>query len=69
MLSSNRPLNATRPCSSATHGGFEYLTQALEFVATGTVTPMVETYPLANAADAYERVASGAVRSRAVITY
>ncbi|MFE3961194.1 zinc-binding dehydrogenase, partial [Nocardia sp. NPDC059091] len=53
----------------ATHGGFEYLTQALEFVATGKVTPMVETYPLANAADAYEHVATGAVRFRAVITY
>ncbi|WP_245400679.1 alcohol dehydrogenase catalytic domain-containing protein [Nocardia albiluteola] len=53
----------------ATHGGFEYLTQALDFVATGKVTPMIETFPLARAADAYERVATGAVRFRAVITY
>jgi D-arabinose 1-dehydrogenase-like Zn-dependent alcohol dehydrogenase len=52
-----------------THGGFHLLHEALEFVASGAVTPMVETFPVDKAADAYERVASGKVRFRAVLTH
>lgn len=53
----------------STHGGFQRLTEALDLVASGKVTPMVESYPLAKVADAYERVVAGQVRFRAVLTY
>src|SRR5207302_7989996 len=36
--------------------GPEYLYEALDFVAQGKVKTMVETYPLAEAAKAYQRV-------------
>src|SRR5438132_6779918 len=48
--------------------GPEYLYEALDFVAKGKVKTMVETYPLAEAAKAYERVAEGRARFRAVLT-
>ena len=48
--------------------GPEYLYEALDFVAQGKVKTMVETYPLAEAAKAYERVAEGKARFRAVLT-
>ena len=48
--------------------GPEYLYEALDFVAQGKVKVMVETYPLAEAPKAYERVADGKARFRAVLT-
>jgi alcohol dehydrogenase len=48
--------------------GREYLYEALDYVAKGKVKVMTETFPLDDVADAYERVANGKVRFRAVIT-
>jgi alcohol dehydrogenase len=48
--------------------GPEYLYEALSFVAQGKVRTIVETYPLAEAQKAYERVAEGKARFRAVLT-
>ncbi len=48
--------------------GPEYLYEALDFVAQGKVKTMVETYPLAEAANAYDRVVRGKARFRAVLT-
>jgi alcohol dehydrogenase len=48
--------------------GPEYLYEALDFVAQGKVRTIVETYPLAEAAKAHERVAAGQARFRAVLT-
>ena len=48
--------------------GSEYLYEALDFVAQGKVKTMVETYRLAEAPKAYNRVAEGKARFRAVLT-
>jgi D-arabinose 1-dehydrogenase-like Zn-dependent alcohol dehydrogenase len=48
--------------------GPEYLYEALDYVAQGRVKSIIETYPLAEAAKAYERVAEGKTRFRAVLT-
>jgi D-arabinose 1-dehydrogenase-like Zn-dependent alcohol dehydrogenase len=48
--------------------GPEYLYEALDFVAQGKVKTVVETYPLAEAPKAYDRVAQGKARFRAVLT-
>jgi alcohol dehydrogenase len=48
--------------------GPEYLYEALDFVARGKVKTIVETYPLAEAPKAYQRVAGGQARFRAVLT-
>jgi alcohol dehydrogenase len=48
--------------------GPEYLYEALDFVAQGKVKTIAETYPLAEAAKAYQRVAEGKARFRAVLT-
>ena len=48
--------------------GPEYLYEALDMVAKGKVKVMTETYPLNDVDKAYERVAAGQVRFRAVIT-
>jgi propanol-preferring alcohol dehydrogenase len=48
--------------------GPEYLYGALDFVAQGKVKTIVETYPFAEAPEAYERVAEGKARFRAVLT-
>jgi alcohol dehydrogenase len=48
--------------------GPEYLYEALDFVAQGKVKTIVEAYPLAEAAKAYDRVAQGKARFRAVLT-
>jgi D-arabinose 1-dehydrogenase-like Zn-dependent alcohol dehydrogenase len=45
----------------------EYLYEALDFVARGKVKVVTEIYPLKDIARAYERVARGEVRFRAVI--
>jgi D-arabinose 1-dehydrogenase-like Zn-dependent alcohol dehydrogenase len=51
------------------HNGMEYLSEALDIVARGEVKPMIERFPLARANDAYEKVAAGEVRFKAVVTY
>jgi alcohol dehydrogenase len=48
--------------------GAEYLYEALDFVAQGKVKTIVETYPLAEAPKAYERVVERKTRFRAVLT-
>src|ERR1700741_1483662 len=48
--------------------GPEYLYEALDFVAQGRVKTIVETYPLAEAPKAYQRVVEGKTRFRAVLT-
>src|SRR5271170_913691 len=48
--------------------GPEYLYEALDFVAKGKVKTIVETYSLQEAPKAYERVADGKARFRAVLT-
>ena len=50
------------------HNGREYLYEALNYVAKGKVKVMTETFPLDDAADAYEKMARGNVRFRSVIT-
>jgi len=47
--------------------GSEYLYEALDYVAKGKVKPIIETFPLNAIAEAYDKVASGKVRFRAVI--
>lgn len=51
------------------HNGFEYLIEALDFVARGEVTPMVEVFPKERVAEAYDKAAAGAIRFKAVVTY
>jgi alcohol dehydrogenase/propanol-preferring alcohol dehydrogenase len=53
----------------ATHNGLEYLTEALDLVARGAVTPMVEVFDAGQVADAVDKVEKGDVRFRAVVTY
>jgi D-arabinose 1-dehydrogenase-like Zn-dependent alcohol dehydrogenase len=48
--------------------GPEYLYEALDYVARGKVKSIIETYPLAEAPKAYQRVAEGKARFRAVLT-
>jgi len=48
--------------------GPEYLYEALDFAAQGKVKTIVETYPLVDAAKAYQRVVEGKARFRAVLT-
>ena len=48
--------------------GPEYLYEPLDYVPQGRVKPMIETYPLAEAVKAYQRVAEGKARFRAVLT-
>ncbi|ALN57543.1 alcohol dehydrogenase [Lysobacter enzymogenes] len=52
----------------ATHGGQRYLSEVLELAAQGKVKPIVETFALDQAAEAYERLASGRMRFRGVFT-
>ena len=47
--------------------GPEYLYEALDFVAQEKVKTIVERYPLAQAAKAYDRVAEGKARIRPVL--
>ena len=52
----------------SSQNGPEYLYEALDFVAKGKVKVMAETYKLDEIGKAYDRVADGKVRFRAVIT-
>lgn len=47
--------------------GREYLYEALDYAAKGKVKVLTETYPLGEVNKAYDRVATGKVRFRAVI--
>jgi alcohol dehydrogenase len=47
--------------------GIEYLYEALDYVAKGKVKVMTETFSLEDISQAYDRVANGQVRFRAVI--
>ena len=47
--------------------GPEYLYEVLDFVAKGKVKVMTETFSLDNIGEAYDKVANGQVRFRAVI--
>lgn len=50
----------------ATHGGQQYLSEVLNLAATGKVKPLVETFALDQATEAYDRLASGKMRFRGV---
>jgi D-arabinose 1-dehydrogenase-like Zn-dependent alcohol dehydrogenase len=52
----------------STQNGPEYLYEALDYAAKGKVKVIAETYSLEEISRAYERVAEGKVRFRAVIT-
>jgi len=52
----------------STQNGPEYLYEALDYVAKGKVKVVAETYKLDEIGRAYDRVADGKVRFRAVIT-
>jgi alcohol dehydrogenase len=52
----------------STQNGREFLHEALDFAAKGKVKVMAETYLLADAPKAYQRVAEGKPRFRAVLT-
>jgi D-arabinose 1-dehydrogenase-like Zn-dependent alcohol dehydrogenase len=52
----------------STQNAPEYLYEALDFVAKGKVKTLAETYPLAEAPKAYQRVVEGKARFRAVLT-
>jgi D-arabinose 1-dehydrogenase-like Zn-dependent alcohol dehydrogenase len=52
----------------SSQNGPEYLYEALDFVSQGKVKTIIETYPLAEAPKAYQRVVDGKARFRAVLT-
>jgi D-arabinose 1-dehydrogenase-like Zn-dependent alcohol dehydrogenase len=52
----------------STQNGREYLYEALDSAAEGNVKVIAETYLLADAPKAYQRVAEGKPRVRAVLT-
>jgi D-arabinose 1-dehydrogenase-like Zn-dependent alcohol dehydrogenase len=69
-ISATRPLwSGQKRIIGATHSGLSYLAEALDLVARGAVTPMVEVFPADRVAEAVERTARGEVRFRAVVTY
>ncbi|GGL03835.1 alcohol dehydrogenase [Sphaerisporangium melleum] len=51
------------------HNGPEFLAEALEIVARGDVTPMIEVFPKEKIGDAYQKLRNGELRFRAVIQY
>jgi alcohol dehydrogenase/propanol-preferring alcohol dehydrogenase len=53
----------------STHNGLSYLAEALDIVASGAVTPMVEVFAKEQVVEAVDRVEKGSVRFRAVIRY
>jgi D-arabinose 1-dehydrogenase-like Zn-dependent alcohol dehydrogenase len=52
----------------STHGGQHYLSEVLDYAATGKVKPITETFTLDQATEAYDRLASGKMRFRGVFT-
>lgn len=53
----------------ATHNGLPYLVEVLDLAARGVVTPRIAVFPKERIAEAVDRVATGEVRFRAVVTY
>jgi D-arabinose 1-dehydrogenase-like Zn-dependent alcohol dehydrogenase len=53
----------------STHNGPAYLREALEFASSRNIQPRVEVFAKERVGEAYERVAAGQVRFRAVVTY
>ncbi|MEV0457626.1 alcohol dehydrogenase catalytic domain-containing protein [Catellatospora methionotrophica] len=53
----------------ASHDGLHLLSEALDLVASGAVTPMVEVFASERIADAVERLDRGEVRFRAVVAF
>ena len=51
------------------HNTFEHLVEALDLVASGKVTPVIEVFPKERVEEAHARAASGDVRFKAVVTY
>ncbi|MFD4192477.1 alcohol dehydrogenase catalytic domain-containing protein [Amycolatopsis thermoflava] len=51
------------------HNTIEHLVEALDFVARGKVSTMIETFPKERAEEARAKAAAGEVRFKAVITY
>lgn len=51
------------------HNTFEHLVEALDLVARGVVTPMVEVFTKDQVEEAHARAESGEVRFKAVVTY
>jgi D-arabinose 1-dehydrogenase-like Zn-dependent alcohol dehydrogenase len=63
------PMIAGRRSVSGCYSGTARDSQdTLEFSALSDVHPMIEKFPLSRAAEAYERMHSGKVRFRAVLT-
>ncbi len=52
----------------STHGGQQQLAEVLDLAAKNKVKPIVETFTLDRAAEAYDRLASGRMRFRGVFT-
>lgn len=52
----------------STHGGQHYLAEVLDLAARGKVKPIVETFALDQATEAYDRLSSGRMRFRGVFT-
>lgn len=53
----------------ASHDGLQYLAEALDLVASGRVTPMIEQFPADRVNDAVNLLRDGGLRFRAVISY
>jgi alcohol dehydrogenase/propanol-preferring alcohol dehydrogenase len=51
------------------HNGIEYLVEALDFLARGEVKPMIEVFPKDRIVEAYDKVVSGKIRFKAVVTF
>lgn len=52
----------------STHGGLRYLSEVLDLAAKGKVKPIVETFALNQATEAYDRLSGGKMRFRGVFT-
>ncbi|WP_078310985.1 MULTISPECIES: alcohol dehydrogenase catalytic domain-containing protein [unclassified Mycobacterium] len=52
----------------STHGGQQRLGEILDYAAKGQVKPIIETFSLDQATEAYDRLVSGKVRFRGVFT-
>jgi len=64
----NLTSNSLQVIGSA-HNGIEYLVEALDFLARGEVKPMIEVFPKERIAEAYDKVVSGKIRFKAVVTF
>lgn len=69
IASQRKPFHMMRQqVIGSTHGGLRYLSEVLELAARGKVKPIVETFALDQATEAYDRLASGKMRFRGVFT-